>query len=347
MGAEVASVTALVVTWDSAGDIERCLASLDAVEHDALDVIVLDNASSDGTVARIEGFLAGSRRHPFDLVQLPENRGFSGAVNIGIRASEADAILLVNPDATIEPDAVGTMLQVLAQHPRCGSVQPRLRRMPRADRAGPTIDTTGHVLTRPRLVLNRGAGEPDDGRFDTPEEVFGVSGALALHRREMLEDVARGTGPGREYLTEDLVAYFDDVELDLRARQRGWTARYEPAALGHHARAGASRRRRRRVRVLNLSNHPLVMIGTEGPASLARDAAVIVPLWTLRLLASAVRSPLALLLALGRMRLLPAAILRGRRDRDRATVPMREVIDRWCEPLPNGWFSAAARRGLG
>jgi GT2 family glycosyltransferase len=347
----VRSVTALVVTWDSADDIECCLISLDAVEHDEFDIIVLDNASSDDTVARIERHREGPLRHPVSLVRFPRNLGFCGAVNAGVRASTADAVLLVNPDATIEPDALGRMLQVLVDHPQCGSVQPRLLRL----RPGPggrseahaTIDTTGHVLTRPRLLLNRGAGEPDDGRLDRAGEVFGVSGALALHRRAMLEDIARGSGGRREYLTEDLVAYFDDVDLDLRARQRGWTARYEPTAVGHHARAGASKRRRRRVRVLNLSNHPLVILGNEGFASLWRDAAVIVPLWLLRLVAATVRSPFAMVLAVGRLRRLPAALRRGRVDRTRATVPLAEVVERWCEPLPKGWFAAAARRGMG
>jgi GT2 family glycosyltransferase len=353
----VRSVTALVVTWDSAADIERSLRSLDRVEHADLDVVVLDNASVDDTVARVEAFRAEERRHPLTLIRLTENRGFCGAVNVGVRASHADAVLLVNPDATIEADALTRMLRVLEEHPECGSVQPKLLRLPRAagaetsDGAGEAsaariVDTTGHVLTRPRLLLNRGSGEADDGRFDAPGEVFGVSGALALHRRAMLEDVARLTGRGREYLTEDLVAYFDDVDLDLRARQRGWTARYEPSAVGHHARAGASKRRRRRVRVLNLANHPLVVIGNEGAGSLLRDAAVVVPLWLVRMVAATVRSPIAMVLAIGRLRLLPAALRRGRLDRGRATVPLAEVIERWCEPLPSGWLTAAARRGL-
>ena len=337
------SVTALVVTWDSATDIERCLRSLDEVEHDAFDIVVLDNASEDDTVARVEALRATPRRHPLAIVRLPENRGFCGAVNIGIRGSRADAVLLVNPDATVRPDAVGRMLQVLVDDPSCGSVQPKLLRLG----SGPTvIDTTGHVLTRPRLILNRGAGEPDDGRHDTPGEVLGVSGALALHRRAMLEDVARGTDGAREYLAEDLVAYFDDVDLDLRARGRGWTARYEPTAVGHHARAGASRRRRRRVRVLNLSNHPLVIIGNEGVVSLLRDGIVIVPVWLLRILVATVRSPVAMLLAVGRLRLLPAALRRGREDRARARVPMQVVIERWRGPLPRGWLRAAVQRGL-
>lgn len=335
-------VTALVVTWDSAADIERCLRSLDRIEHGAVEVVVLDNASVDDTVDRVEALRAGPHRHPLTLVRLTRNHGFCGAVNIGIRSSTADAVLLVNPDATIEPEALGVMLGVLADHPTCGTVQPKVLRLDDPT----TIDATGHVLTRPRLLLNRGAGEPDDGRFDVPGEVLGASGALVLHRRAMLEDVARGRGPAREYLTEDLVAYFDDVDLDLRARQRGWTARYEPGAVGHHARAGASARRRRRVRVLNLSNHTLVVLGNEGPATLLRDAAVVVPFWLLRMLGATVRSPLAMLLALGRLRLLRAALRRGRWDRERATVPLAQVLERWCEPLPRGWLLAAARRGL-
>ncbi len=341
------SVTALVVTWDSASDIARCLTSLDAVDHTPFNIVVLDNASRDGTQDAVNAFMRGTRRHPIELRRFSRNLGFCGAVNVGIRDSTADAILLVNPDATIEPDAVGRMVRVLSEHPDCGSVQPKVLRLVREEGAVvPAVDTTGHVLTRPRLLLNRGSGEPDDGRFDTPGEVFGVSGALALHRRAMLDDLARGAGPTREFLTEELVAYFDDVDLDLRARQRGWTARYEPAAVGHHARAGASRRRRRRVRVLNLSNHPLVVVGNEGWRTLARDAHVVGPLWVVRVLAGFVRSPVAMVLALGRLRLLPAALRRGREDRARAVVPLDVVLERWREPLPSGWLRAAGARAL-
>lgn len=339
-------VTALVVTWDSAADIERCLASLDRVEHQPFEIIVLDNASSDDTVLRVEAFREREHRHPLTLVRLPGNLGFCGAVNRGIRASEAEAVLLVNPDATVTPDAVSHMLRVLDEDPRIGSVQPRVLRSLPDGTATAMIDTTGHVLTRPRLLLNRGAGEPDGPGFARAGEVFGVSGALALHRRAMLEDIARGRGQLREYLSEDLVAYFDDVDLDLRARQRGWTARYEPEAVGYHSRAGASARRRRRVRVLNLSNHPLVVIGNEGVGTLMRDAVVILPLWLVRVAVALVRSPLAFLLAVGRLRLLRAALRRGAQDRERATVPMSAVLERWCEPLPRGWFLAAVRRGL-
>jgi GT2 family glycosyltransferase len=336
-------VSALVVTWDSADDIATCLASLDELTHPALEIVVLDNASVDGTTAIVAELCARPRRHPLRLVRAERNLGFCGAVNVGIRSTIDDAVLLVNPDATLAPDALTRMLEVLVAHPDCGSVQPKLQRRLVVGEEVPRIDTTGHVLTRPRLVLNRGAGQLDDGRFETAGEVFGVSGAVALHRRTMLEDVARGTGPAREYLADDLVAYFDDVELDLRARTRGWTARYAPAAVGTHARAGASRSRRRRVRTLNLANHLLVTVGGEG-TGLLRDAHVVVPVWVARLLVAAVRSPLAFLGALWRLRLLPAVLRRGRADRDRALVPVAVVIERWRRPLPRGWAWDAARR---
>jgi GT2 family glycosyltransferase len=343
-------VTALVVTWDSEHDIAACLAALDAQDHAELDIVVLDNGSRDRTCAHVEAHLAAGVRHPTRLVRLGHNHGFCGAVNLGVRDSGAGAVLLVNPDAVLDVACTSRLTRVLEDHPECGSVQPKLLRPRRGDQEPGTpdvIDTTGHVLTRARLVLNRGSGEPDLGAFDASGEIFGASGACVLHRRVMLDDVARVDGDGQaEFLSDDLVAYFDDVELDLRARMRGWSARYEPGAVGRHARAGSSRRRRRRVRVLNLSNHPLAVIGAEGPRSLARDVRIVVPVWLLRLLASALRSPLSVLLALGRMRLLPAAIRRGRADRARARVPVAEIVERWAEPLPKGWLLAAARRGM-
>jgi len=338
-------VTALVVTWDSAADVRACLAALDAQDHEQLEIVVLDNASKDATLAEVEAHLAAGTRHPTRLVRFERNLGFCGAVNRGIRDATSEAILLVNPDAEPAPDCTRLLVDVLRAYPDCGSVQPKvLRRTVRPSDGRRIIDTTGHVLTRPRLVLNRGAGDVDDGRFASPGEVFGVSGALALHRRDMLEDVARDVDGGREYLTEDLVAYFDDVELDLRARMRGWSARYEPRAVGVHARAGASRRRRRRVRSLNVANHLLVIVGTEPPRTLLRDAWIVVPVWLLRLVAATARAPFAMLLAIARLRLLPAAIRRGRDDRRWATLDPAQVVTDWLTPLPKGWIRAAAER---
>lgn len=336
-------VTAVVVTWDSRDDVAGCLAAIDAQDHEALDVVVVDNASRDGTAEAVERLLAGGLRHPARLLRLPTNRGFAGGVNAALMVSDADAVLLVNPDARPAPDLVTRALAVLADHPRCGSVQPRVLRPAAAGLDAPTVagavgvgatvDTTGHVLTRPRLVRNRGEGRPDEGRWSAGP-VFGASGAVVLHRRAMLDDVAWRRADGTaEHLTEDLVAYFDDVELDYRAASRGWHARYAPDAVAVHRRGGVQRGRARRVEALTWSNRLLVVLGMEAPSRLVRDAPAIVATTLLVTLELALTRPAALPGALARLRLLPAALRRGRVARARAVVSMGEVADRWVEPL--------------
>ncbi len=338
-------VTAVVVAWEAADDLGACLAALDAQDHGPLDVVVVDNASRDATAEVVARHRSGPLRHPVRSIRNARNVGLCAAVNQALAGSTGDAVLLVNPDAVLAPDCVRLLAAELAAHPECGSVQPRLLRP--SDGGPDRIDTTGHVRTRPRLVLNRGQGVPAAEHHPPGGEVWGASGAAVLHRRAMLDDVARRGPGGTEWLTEDLVAYFDDVELDLRARMRGWTARYVPAATGRHARAGASRRRARRVHALNVANHLIVTVGTEPPLGLVRDLALILPVWIGRLAVAALRRPTAVPLILWRLRLLPRAVRRGRSDRARATVDATAVLDRWTEPLPRGWLRGAARRASG
>ena len=349
-------VTAVVVAWRAERDIADCLAAIDAQDHADLDIVVVDNASDDGTLAGIARFLAGRPRHEVRLVRNATNRGFAGGVNDALAVSDADAVLLVNPDARCAPDLVTRALAVLAARPEVGSVQPRLLRPPGAPPATdgatvPLIDTTGHVLTRPRLVRNRGEGRADDGTV-AAGEVFGASGALVLHRRAMLDDVAWSHPDGRrEHLTEALFAYFEDVELDYRARSRGWTAWYEPGAVGTHVRAGGSRSRSTRVEALNWSNRLLVVLGMEAPSRLARVLVPLVVTTALVTVELALTRPMALIAGLARLRHLGPALRRGRLTRARARVPMGAVSDRWAVPLDVGdwvgtWWRRMRPRGL-
>jgi GT2 family glycosyltransferase len=346
-------VTAIVVSWNAAAQLPGCLDALDGQDHPDLEVVVVDNASGDGTAAVLAAAEAAPRRHPLRVLRNATNRGFAGAVNDGLAVTDADAVLFCNVDIVPAPDLVSRCVAALAADERRGSIQPKLHREVRAPDGRPIIDTTGHVLTVARLVRNRGEGRIDDGAYDLPGEVFGVSGALAMHRRAMLDDVAwRHAGDRREHLTEDLFAYFDDVELDWRARLLGWTAWYEPAAVGTHERGGAGPRRTPTVEALNFANRLLVLATCDDRRARRRVLPLVAATTALKALELAITVPSAVVPTLRRLRLLPAARRRRRQLHARATVDPAEVVARWAEPFRWGpwiatWWRRITGRALG
>lgn len=346
-------VVALVVNWNGADQLPACLAALDAQDHPDLEVVVVDNASTDGSADVLAAAEVVPRRHPLRVVRNTTNRGFAGGINDGLATSDGDAVLFCNVDVDLAPDLVSRCVAVLAADPTVGSVQPKLLRTVPAPDGQAVIDTTGHVLTTARLLRNRGEGERDQGRYEAGGEVFGVSGALALHRRAMLDDVAwRGPDGAAEVLTEDLFAYFDDVELDWRARLLGWRAWYEPTAVGRHERGGSGVRRTPTVEALNWANRLLTIATCDDPPALLRAAPLVTATTLLKTVELAVTVPTALLPALRRLTLLPAARRRRRQLLARTRVSTAQVVDRWAEPFRwrpwiTAWWRRATRRSLG
>jgi GT2 family glycosyltransferase len=341
-------VAAIVVAWNSAADLPACLDALTAQDHDALEIVVVDNASADDTAELLRAWWAGAPR-PARVVTNRVNRGFAGGVNDGLATlgDDVEAVLLVNPDARAAPDLVRRCVEVLHTRPDVGSVQPRLVRPPSAVGTPSVLDTTGHVFNSARLWRNRGEGEPDDGRHRDSGEVFGASGALVLHRRAMLDEVAWWHPDGtREVLTEDLFAFFDDVELDWRAQLFGWRCVYEPTATGIHERGGAGPRRTARVEALNYANRLLVVATCDDRGALARAAPLVAATTALKTVELALTEPRALPAGLWRLvRSLPAARRRRRQLQARARRPFAEVPARWVEPFRwRPWIATWWRR---
>ncbi|MGH3441541.1 MAG: glycosyltransferase family 2 protein [Nitriliruptorales bacterium] len=322
-------VTAIVVNWNGAHHLERSLGSLLAQDHGDLDILVVDNASSDASADVLGRLMDGPGRPRLRVHWNRRNRGYAGGVNDGLGLTDAPAVLVANPDVRLEPGYVRNALDALVAEPRRGAVQGRLLR-PRPDALGRRIvDTTGHVAFRTRLFHNRGEGLPDDGRWERPGEVFGVSGALALYRREMLDDVA----VDGEVLDERLFAYWEDVDLDWRAALRGWDAWYEPRAVAEHERGGSGPRRTPRVEQLSFQNRLLMLVKCDAPRSLVRDLPGFVTTTTLKAAELALTAPTALVRSLGATGLLPAMLGKRRVIQARATVPTEEVVERWFQPF--------------
>jgi GT2 family glycosyltransferase len=262
-----------VVTWNSAADLPRCLDAIRAQRHQPIELLVADNASSDGTRAAIEAHTAEAERRYF-----PTNRGFSAAHNALIRESRGTYYVTLNPDVVLDPGFVAALVDAMEAAPRAGSATGKLRR---ADDAG-ILDSTGVVMHRSQRHFDRGAGEPDRGQYDAPGRVFGVSGAAGFYRRAMLDDVA----VDGEVFDEDFFAYREDADLAWRAQRLGWDAIYVPAATAAHVRRVTPERRAQLPAAINrysVRNRFLLRLKnqTAGEAvrfaipGLARDAQVV------------------------------------------------------------------------
>ena len=219
-----------VVTWNSADEVEACVASVRAQSHAPIELLVGDNASSDGTRAVIQRVTDGGERAWFD-----RNTGFSAAHNALIARARGAYYLCLNPDVQLDRDFLVRLVEVAEAGPRIGSLTGKLRRR---EPAG-TLDSTGIVMLPSIRHLDRGAGEVDRGQYDIEEDVFGASGAAALYRTEMLHDVA----VDGEVFDEDFFAYREDADLAWRAQLLGWRCRYVPNAVAVHGRRVTPERR--------------------------------------------------------------------------------------------------------
>lgn len=343
-GDSISKVAAIVVSWNNGRDLGACLDALLAQDHAPLEVIVVDNASEDDSRAVAERSRA-ARPGRVTLVANRTNRGFAGGVNDGLAvAGDVDAVLLVNPDAVARPDHLRRLVDVLRADPSCGAVQGKLLRAPGAGEPA-VIDSAGHAAFRTRLFRNRGEGQPDRGQWDAPGEVFGVSGALALYRWAMLDDVALRLPDGRrQVLDETLFAYFEDVDLDWRARLRGWRARYEPLAVATHERGGAGPRRSTRVEALNWRNRLLVVATCDHGPSLLRALPGVLATTVLKTVELALTEPAALP---GALRPPSWRWLRDKRQQVQAgaRVPPDRVAARWFARFDyGGWVATWWRR---
>lgn len=205
-------VSVVIVHHRGTGDLARCLSSL-AVQDVPLEAVIVDNGAVDPLPA-----LPSFGR----VLRLPRNLGFAGGANAGLQAARGEHILLLNPDAELEPGCLAAMLAVDAD-----IVAPRIL-LRDEDRR---IDNCGHALYPDGLNWCRGRGLPAADRYLEPEDVLLFSGAAALFRRSAL---VRTGGFDPAYF-----AYGEDADLGLRAARLGLVCRYEPSAVVRHAVGGA------------------------------------------------------------------------------------------------------------
>lgn len=276
-----------VINYNGAPFLIQCLEGLLAQTCQHLEIVIIDNYSTDDSIQLLDEHFSQIR-----LIKNDKNIGYAGAANVAIRKTQSDYLCLMNPDVFLTPNFIETLVNFAEVNPGVGSLTGKLLRFPR-ERIPPIIDSTGHTLFRNRWVINRGEGEEDQGQYEYPEEVFGVCGAAAFYRRTMLEDIKSE----KEYLDESFFLYLEDVDLDWRARLKGWKAYYVPSAIGYHQRGYLNIFESKNLLILRhcLKNRYLMMIKNENLRDLLLDAWTIVPYEIMRFSKFLVISPRSLM----------------------------------------------------
>ncbi len=245
MPGEFGAVAVTIVTYNSARFIRRCLEWV--LEHDypRLEVIVVDNASGDGTPEILRNFETRVR-----VVYNRENVGFAAGQNQAIALSSAAWVLTLNPDVRLMPGFIATLVSAGEADSSVGSLCGKLLAMPESCEipAQPLFDSAGIYFTPNLRHLDRGSREADIGQYDQPAYVFGATGAAALYRRELIRDISRGG----EFFDSDFFAYREDADLAWGAQLLGWKCLYVPDAVAYHVRHVLPSRRRSLSPLINM-----------------------------------------------------------------------------------------------
>ncbi len=234
----------------------ECLRSLVEQTPSPLEILCVDNGSSDGSADRV------AEEFPdVELVRLKDNHGYAGGMNRGIEKSSGEFVATLNLDVTLDASYLARCADALFKHRTIGGVTGKLLRPGPSD--PPVIDTTGHTVYRNRRAVDRGEREADHGQYDEKRDLFSVCGAAPVYRRAMLEDVK----VDGEYFDEDFFAYFEDFDLSWRAQLRGWRFEFVPEAVGWHHRGASGGKASTFILACNHRNRLLVMLKNDHPRS--------------------------------------------------------------------------------
>jgi GT2 family glycosyltransferase len=252
-----------MVTYNSAATVEACIRSVFAQRDIDYRLVVVDNASSDETVAL-------TRALGVEVTVNSENRGYAAAHNQALRQTDSVYVLTLNPDVVLQPGFLASMVAALESNPRAGSASGCLRRVDRLEEQSDIIDSAGLFMRRNRRQGLRCEGEPAAGCARTPAFIFGPDGAAALYRRAMLEDIA----VFGEIFDEDFFMHKEDVDICWRAQLRGWQSLFVPDAMALHIRTFRPGQRQNvsdDLRFWGVRNRYLLLLKNEIWGGLLRD----------------------------------------------------------------------------
>lgn len=214
-------IDVIVPNYNGAALLPTCLDALRRQTRRDFRVTVVDDASSDHSLRLI--------RDAYPEVQvlaLAANNGMAHAVNRAVLATTGEYVVLLNNDTEADERWLEHLVGALEREPRYAFAASKLRLFDRRE----LLHSAGDGYNLDGVPFNRGVWERDIGQYDADHEVWGPCGGAAAYRRSALEALA----DGEQILDEDLFMYCEDVDLNLRAQQRGLRTVFAPAAVVYH-----------------------------------------------------------------------------------------------------------------
>lgn len=220
-------VSVVIVNYNRKAYLRDCLNAVSAQTRGPLEMIVVDNNSSDGSAEMV--------RQEFAQVKLIVNQYnalYCRAQNQGIRAAKGDYIICLNNDVVLEKDFVQRLVERAGSDEKIGMACGKIFLMDKK-----TLDSAGQILGRARNPVERGYKRWDSGLYNEAVYVFSAGGVAPLYKRRMLEEIKIAG----QYFDESYGMFYEDLDIAWRANLLGWRAFYNPQAIAYHHRGGTAK----------------------------------------------------------------------------------------------------------
>lgn len=215
-------VSIVIPNYNGRGFLEDCLNSLRKQTMDDLQILLIDNASEDGSCDFVKA------HYPeVELIQMAENTGFCGAVNEGIRRSQAPYVLLLNNDTEVSEVFVEELYKGIQKGKNifsCSAKMVQYFDRTKMDDGGDYYNTLGWAFAF-------GKGQTIE-KYDVPRKIFFSCAGAAIYRKDILDEIG--------YFDETHFAYLEDADIGYRARIKGYENWYIPSAVVYHVGSGTS-----------------------------------------------------------------------------------------------------------
>lgn len=212
--------TIIIPNYNGLKFMEPCFEALEKQTIKDYKILVVDNGSTDGSVEWL-------KEHKIPSIFLPENTGFTGAVNVGIQAADTPYVLLLNNDTKADPGFIEALERAIGRSEKIFSVSSKVIQMYEPE----LMDDAGDMYSVLGWAYQRGVGRSTD-RYEKARKVFSANAAAAIYRRDVFDKIG---------LFDPMhFAYLEDVDIGYRAQLYGYDNIYCPDAVIYHVGSGTS-----------------------------------------------------------------------------------------------------------